>query len=106
MDDYESLSHSVWDSKYHVVFIPKYRKKTLYGELRRRLGDVFRTLARQKETGSRPPVELCRAHRLPRDHAEGHGPARLGPLSGPIPPAARSSAPRWTSTSGSWPRRA
>jgi putative transposase len=50
MDDYESLSHSVWDCKYHVVFIPKYRKKTLYGELRRRLGDVFRTLAKQKES--------------------------------------------------------
>jgi putative transposase len=49
MDDYESLSHSVWDCKYHVVFIPKYRKKTLYGELRQRLGDVFRTLAKQKE---------------------------------------------------------
>jgi putative transposase len=49
MDDYESLSHSVWDCEYHVVFIPKYRKKTLYGELRRRLGDVFRTLAKQKE---------------------------------------------------------
>ncbi len=50
MDDYESLSHSVWDCKYHVVFIPKYRKKTLYGELRRRLGEVCRTLARQKES--------------------------------------------------------
>jgi putative transposase len=49
MDDCESLSHSVWDCKYHVVFIPKYRKKTLYGELRQRLGDVFRTLAKQKE---------------------------------------------------------
>ena len=35
MDDYESLSHSVWECKYHVVFIPKYRRKALYGELRR-----------------------------------------------------------------------
>jgi putative transposase len=50
LDDYESLSHSIWDCKYHVVFIPKYRKKTLYGELRRKLGEVFRTLARQKES--------------------------------------------------------
>ena len=49
MDDYESLSHSVWDCKYHVVFIPKYRKKVLFGELRPRLGEVFRTLAKQKE---------------------------------------------------------
>jgi len=49
MDDYESLNHSVWTCKYHVVFIPKYRRKSLYGELRRELGSVFRTLARQKE---------------------------------------------------------
>ena len=49
MDDHKSLSHSVWDCKYHVVFIPKYRRKTIYGELRRELGKVFRTLARQKE---------------------------------------------------------
>ncbi|MCZ7586338.1 MAG: IS200/IS605 family transposase [Deltaproteobacteria bacterium] len=49
MDDLESLSHSVWACKYHVVFIPKYRRKRLFGELRRDLGEVFRTLARQKE---------------------------------------------------------
>jgi REP-associated tyrosine transposase len=40
MDDYESLSHSKWDCKYHVVFIPKCRRKTLYGELRQHLGEV------------------------------------------------------------------
>ena len=39
MDDYESLSHSKWECKYHVVFIPKCRRKTLYLELRRHLGD-------------------------------------------------------------------
>ena len=50
MDDYESLNHSVWTCKYHVVFIPKYRRKSLYGEIRRELGAVFRTLARQKES--------------------------------------------------------
>ena len=61
MDDYESLSHSVWDCKYHVVFIPKYRKKTLYGELRRRLGEVFRTLAKQKE------CQVIEGHLMP-DH--------------------------------------
>ena len=38
MDDYESLSHSKWECKYHVVFIPKCRRKTLYGELRQHLG--------------------------------------------------------------------
>jgi putative transposase len=46
----ESLSHSKWECKYHVVFIPKYRRKTLYGELRRHLGEVFRKLAVQKES--------------------------------------------------------
>ena len=50
MDDYESLSHTKWDCKYHVVFIPKYRRKTLYVELRRHLGEVFRKLALQKES--------------------------------------------------------
>ena len=49
MDDYESLSHSQWECKYHVIFIPKYRRKVLYGELRRHLGQVFRKLAEQKE---------------------------------------------------------
>jgi hypothetical protein len=53
MDDYESLSHSKWECKYHVVFIPKYRRMTLYGELRQHLGEVFRKLAMQKEAGSR-----------------------------------------------------
>jgi putative transposase len=48
MDEREELNHSKWESKYHVIFIPKYRKKVLYGELRRGLGEVFRELARQK----------------------------------------------------------
>jgi putative transposase len=50
MDTFESLNHSVWECKYHVVFIPKCRRKTLYGELRRYLGEVFRRLAQQKES--------------------------------------------------------
>jgi REP element-mobilizing transposase RayT len=54
MDDYESLSHSRWECKYYVVFIPKYRRKTLYVELRRHLGDVFRKLAEQKEQVANP----------------------------------------------------
>ena len=49
MDDLESLAHTVWDCKYHVVFIPKCRKKVLYGEIRKMLGEVFHRLARQKE---------------------------------------------------------
>ena len=50
MNEYESLSHTTWDCKYHVVFIPKCRRKTLYQELRRHLGEVFRKLALQKES--------------------------------------------------------
>jgi putative transposase len=50
MDEYESLSHTKWDCKYHVVFIPKCRRKTLYGQLREHLGEVFRKLATQKES--------------------------------------------------------
>ncbi len=50
MDAYQSLSHTKWDCKYHVVFIPKCRRKTLYVELRRHLGEVFRQLASQKES--------------------------------------------------------
>ena len=41
MNEYESLSHTTWDCKYHVVFIQKFRRKTLYLELRRHLGEVF-----------------------------------------------------------------
>jgi putative transposase len=50
MDEYESLSHTKWECKYHVVFIPKRRRKTLYAQLRPHLGEVFRKLASQKES--------------------------------------------------------
>ena len=50
MDGPESLSHSTWECKYHVVFIPKCRRRTLYEQLRRPLGEVFHQLARQKES--------------------------------------------------------
>jgi putative transposase len=49
MQTYESLKHTVWECKYHVVFIPKCRRKVLYAQLRRDLGAVFRDLAEQKE---------------------------------------------------------
>jgi len=49
MDEYETLNHTTWDCKYHIVFIPKYRRKVLYKELRQPLGEVFRRLAAQKE---------------------------------------------------------
>ena len=49
MEDIESLGHTKWECKYHVVFIPKCRRKVLYKELRRHLGEVFRSLASQRE---------------------------------------------------------
>lgn len=49
MDESESLSHAKWECKYHLVFIPKCRRKTLYEQLRRHLGKVFRTLAEQRQ---------------------------------------------------------
>ena len=65
MDEAGSPSHTKWQCKYHVVFIPKCRRKTLYRQLRRYLGEVFRGLAAQKESrmyaritsSSRPTVD-------------------------------------------------
>ncbi len=48
MRDYKSLSHTRWDCKYHVVFIPKRRQKLIFGAIRKHLGDVFHNLAAQK----------------------------------------------------------
>ena len=50
MNNVQSLSHSRWECKYHIVWIPKYRRKVLYGHLRQHLGEVFHDLARQKES--------------------------------------------------------
>ena len=50
MDEYQGLSHTAWDCKYHVVWIPKYRRKVLYEQLRKHLGQVFRELATQKQS--------------------------------------------------------
>ena len=51
------LSHSSWECKYHVVFVPKYRKKVLYGQLKNYVGDILKMLARQKE------CEILEGHR-------------------------------------------
>jgi len=61
MDEYQSLSHTVWDCKYHVVWIPKCRRKVLYEQLRRNLGQMFRELARQRES------DILEGHLMP-DH--------------------------------------
>jgi putative transposase len=50
LDDQQSLNHSKWECKYHVVFIPKYRKKAIFGALKRELGGVLRNLAGHRET--------------------------------------------------------
>lgn len=61
MHDWQSLSHVKWDCKYHVVFIPKYRRKIIYGRLRRGIGRILRDLCVQKG------VELLEGHAL-ADH--------------------------------------
>lgn len=58
---YHSLSHSKWDCKYHLVFIPKMRKKVLYGRIRPRLGQIFHALAVQKD------CRILQGHLMP-DH--------------------------------------
>ena len=50
MKEYQSLSHTRWDCKYHVVFIPKRRKKLIFGKLKKRIGEVLHDLANQKES--------------------------------------------------------
>ncbi len=50
MDEYQSLNHTKWECKYHVVFIPKYRRKVLFSHLRKHLGDMFKRLAGQRES--------------------------------------------------------
>ena len=49
MRDYRSLAHTKWDCKYHVVFIPKYRKKVIYGDVRNYMGEIFHDLASHRE---------------------------------------------------------
>ena len=61
MHEWQSLSHVRWDCKYHVVIIPKYRRKVFYGRLRRQIGAILRDLCRQRG------VELLEGHAMP-DH--------------------------------------
>ena len=48
MKDWRSLAHTKWECKYHIVFVPKYRKKVLYGKVRKLVGEILRDLCRQK----------------------------------------------------------
>ncbi len=49
MKDWQSQSHVKWECKYHVVILPKYRRKEIYGRLRKRIGEILRQLCRQKD---------------------------------------------------------
>ena len=73
MDDLASLSHTRWECKYHVVFIPKFRRKVLFGQLQKELGLVFADLARQKECtiirGSIKPDHVHMEISIPPKHA-------------------------------------
>ena len=76
MDEYQSLNHSKWDCKYHVVFIPKCRRRTLYVQLRQHLGGVFRQLASQKESrieeGHLMPDAIRKNHSQPSTVLSAH----------------------------------
>ena len=48
MHDWQSLSHVRWDCKYHVVIVPKYRKRNLYGKFKRHVGEIIKDLCRQR----------------------------------------------------------
>jgi putative transposase len=61
MKDWQSQAHVKWDCKYHVVIVPKYRKKTLYGGLRKEIGNILRDLCRQKD------IDLLEGKAMP-DH--------------------------------------
>jgi REP-associated tyrosine transposase len=73
MDERSSLNHTKWECKYHVVFIPKCRRKVLYKELRGHLGEVFRQLAMQKdsqiEEGHLMPDHVHMMIAIPPKHA-------------------------------------
>jgi putative transposase len=60
-DVYQSLAHSKWDCKYHVVFVPKRRRKAIFGHIRSQLGAIFHALAKQKE------CQIVEGHLMP-DH--------------------------------------
>ena len=61
MNDDSSLSHTRWNCKYHIVFVPKYRRKVIYGKLRKEIGTIIRQLCAYKD------VEIIEGHAMP-DH--------------------------------------
>lgn len=73
MDDCLSLSHTRWECKYHIVFVPKCRRKVLYGQIRKELGKVLAEPARQKEccieSGSLQPDHVHMVISIPPKHS-------------------------------------
>ena len=61
MSDINSLSHSKWNCKYHIVFAPKYRRQAIYGKIKKDIGQILRQLCKQKQ------VEIIEAEACP-DH--------------------------------------
>ena len=61
MKDWQSQAHVKWECKYHVVIVPKYRKKVLYGRIRRKVGEIIRELCQQRG------IELLEGKAMP-DH--------------------------------------
>ena len=59
MRDWQSLSHVKWECKYHVVWVPKYRHKVLYGKVRERVGEIIRELCRQRD------LEIIEGYAMP-----------------------------------------
>ena len=61
MHDWQNLSHVRWECKYHVIVVPKYRKRVLYGKIRKRVGEILKGLCRQRG------IEMMEGHLMP-DH--------------------------------------
>ena len=76
MNDIQCLSHTKWECKFHIVWIPKSRRKMLYGQLRQNLGEVLHSLARQKESrvleGHLQPDHVHMLISIPPKHAVSH----------------------------------
>ena len=76
MQEWESLSHVRWDCKYHVVIVPKYRKRKIYGRVRSRLGRILRDLARQRNVevveGSMKPDHVHMCLKVPPKYSIAH----------------------------------
>ena len=76
MRSFTSASHTVWDCKYHVVIVPKYRKRVLYGQVRTQIGKMIRELALQKESeileGGTTPDHMHFVMRIPPKYSVAH----------------------------------